>query len=321
MEKRELNIKDSAIALIISFVACQLMVLLGQILISVTLSFFDYNTSKITNFLNSPTGCLLASLFQFFAFIGVFIYYLKKTNLKKVCFANKLNLLQTLIFIALDLITMFALNHFISYFCLTLNLFNKPTATFSYELNDAKAYIISLISLAVLPAIGEELLFRGIIFNGLKQKGTLFAVIVSSLFFSLFHFNLSQLFYPFFFVLLLGFVYSKTKNITVTILIHFINNAVNLSIQYFSKSNLFKPSIINLILMIIGAIVFIAILAYLFITSYKQQKQINTFTEENNNQINKSNTSQTKKVLVTTNDKIVFWAPIIFMIFMYIIIV
>lgn len=312
MEKRTLNLKDSVIALIISFVACQLMVLFGTILISTILSVFKQNNQHILDFLNGPVGYFLTSLFQFSAFVGVFIYYSRKTTVNKACFSKKINVWQMLIFILLGIVTMFALNQFINYYCLTLNFFDKPSSTFSYKLNGIKSYIFSIISLAILPAIGEELIFRGIIFNGLKQKNTLFAVIVSSLFFSLFHFNLSQLFYPFFFGLLLGFVYNKTKNIFATMIIHFINNSVNLTIQYFSNTSIFKPSTLNLILMIIGAIVFIAILSYFFISSYKDEK-----SNYNDTQVL---AKHSEKSLKTAQDKIIFFTPLIFMIILYIII-
>ena len=49
--------------------------------------------------------------------------------------------------------------------------------TLSYELT-TKNYFISLISLVIAPAICEELLFRGIIFSGLKSYGKSFYFIL-----------------------------------------------------------------------------------------------------------------------------------------------
>lgn len=317
MEKRSLNLKDSAIALILAFIASQMLIIMGELIISAILATFNYSSLQIINFFNSASGYLCTSLFQLFAFTGVYFYYCKKTNLKQKSFAQKLNLKQTVIFITLGLITCFALTNFINYYCLTLNLFNKPSATFSYKLDDISDYLISLISLAVIPAIGEELIFRGVIFNSLRQKGTLFAVIISSLFFTLFHFNISQLFYPFLFGLILGFMYSKTNNLITTILIHFINNAINISIQYFLGTTLFKPTTLNLIIMIIGVIIFIGILAYMFYLSYKQETIENNTKEGEEQKKVLQNKSKTFKNLFT-RDNILFWAPIIFMIFIYI---
>lgn len=319
MKKRTLNLKDSSIALLLAFVTSQLLIILGEYIISAILSICDYNKTQIVDFFSSPVGYLCTSIFQLTAFVGVFLYYCKKTTLKSESFSNKLNIKQTLIFILIGIVTSFALTQFINYYCLTLNLFNKPTAIFSYELDSISSYLISLVSLAIIPAIGEELIFRGVIFNGLKQKGTLFAVIVSSLFFTLFHFNLSQLFYPFLFGLVLGFIYGRTKNIIVPILIHFTNNALNITIQYIFGSSIFKPSILNLIFMIVGTIIYIGIIAYLFFSNYKQEKTEKESLEKDN-ETNQQKKSLTFKNLFT-HDNIVFLLPIVFMIFIYIIIV
>lgn len=312
MEKRTLDLKDSAIALLVAFIMSQLFIILGEFIVSSILALSKYDQTQITNFFNSAIGYLITSIFQFCAFVLVFIYYTKKTTLKSECFSKKLNVKQVLLFILVGIVTSFALTNFINYYCLTLNIFNKPSALFSYELNSVASYLISLFSLALLPAIGEELIFRGIIFNGLQKKGALFAVIVSSLFFTLFHFNLSQLFYPFLFGIVLGFVFNKTNNLLVTMLIHFCNNALNLTIQYLFSSTTFKPNTLNLIIMIVGIIIYIGIIAYLFYSSYKQEKDKKENTTEKVKQ-EKSN--------FFSKDSLIFWAPIIFLVFLYIIII
>jgi len=314
MKKRTLELKDSAIALLIAFLSSQLFIIIGELVCSAILATIDYSQTQINNFFNSATGYLITSIFQFMAFVLVFIYYSRRTTLKSDCFSNKINSKQSIIFIVLGIITSFALTNFINYYCLTLNLFNNPSAIFSYELNSVKNYLISLISLAIIPAIGEELIFRGIIFNSLKKKGTLFAVIVSGLFFTLFHFNLSQLFYPFLFGILLGFIFAKTKNIIVPMMIHFFNNALNVSIQYFSGSSIFKPTTLNLIFMILGVIIYIGILAYFFYINYKQESSTNNTQEKEN-----TNKIATKSKNLLNRDNIIFWSIIVFMIFLYII--
>ena len=309
MEKRTLTLKDSAIALLIAFLISQLFVIIGELIISAILATINYTQSQINAFFNTAFGYMLSAILQLSAFVSVFIYYCKKTSLKKDCFEKKINAKHAIIFIIIGIITSFALTNFINYYSLVLNLFNKPTTLFPYEINNIKNYLLSIVSLAIFPAIGEELIFRGIIFNGLKQKGTLFAIIVSSLFFTLFHFNLSQLFYPFLFGLILGFVYSKTKNLSIPIIIHFVNNALNISIQYFSKSESFQPNTLNLIFMILGVFIYIAIISYFFISNYKQEKQTNNSQNKNNS------------IKMLRKDMLSFWLPIVFMVFLYIILI
>lgn len=321
MGKRSLNLKDTSIAFLLAFISSQLMVIFGKLIVSSILAIFSFSSTEISTFFKGDIGYLVTSLFQFLGFICVFVYYTHKTTLKKQCFASKVKPLTALIFIMLGIVSMFALTTFINYYCLTLNLFNKPTATFSYELDNLKTYLISLISLALLPAIGEELIFRGIILNSLKTKSKLFAVIVSSLLFTLIHFNLSQLFYPFLFGILLAFACLKSKNIVLPMLIHFINNAINLTIQYLSNNGTFKPSTLNLIFMIVGAILFLGLLAYLFIISYKEDKLTEQAENKESPQTKPSISENKQPYSFTTlikSEKFLFYAPIIFMIFIYI---
>lgn len=314
MEKRTLKLKDASIILLLAFLVTQLTVLLGKTIFSAILAIFNYSGSKISNFFAGPWGSLVLNIFQFIAFAGLFVYYYKKVSLKQHCFENKLCTKHTIIYILLGLVSMFCLSYFVNYFCLILNLFNKPSAVFSYAIDSPGVLIITLFSSALLPAVGEELIFRGLIFNGLKEKNTLFAVIVSSLFFALFHFNPSQLLYPFLFGLLLAFAYSKTKNIFVPILIHFINNLTNIILQYFNLT-IFKPSTLNIALMAVGTIIFIAILAYMFISNYKQEsKQV--YIKESKEKQKITNFSMFLK-----SDAFLFYAPIAFMVFLYIILI
>ncbi|MBO5910403.1 MAG: CPBP family intramembrane metalloprotease, partial [Clostridia bacterium] len=88
---------------------------------------------------------------------------------------------------------------------------------------------------------------------------------LSSIMFSIFHFSPSQLIYPICFGLILSIVYLRTNNILFPMLLHFINNALSLSIQYFSNSTgAFSHSASTLIYAIITFVVWILIMIRLF---------------------------------------------------------
>ena len=84
--------------------------------------------------------------------------------------------------------------------------------------------IILLLSIAVTPAIFEELFFRQGIINLCEKHGKLFAVLLSALLFGLIHMNMAQFLFAFIMGLILGTIYIYTKDIRITMLIHFINN-------------------------------------------------------------------------------------------------
>ena len=106
-------------------------------------------------------------------------------------------------------------------------LFEKigKTATVTVPaLDEAKDYVLCLITLCILPSIGEELVFRKIFCDGFSAYGGRIAVAMSGVLFGLSHLNLAQTVHQVFLGCLLAYLYMKTSNITLTVLIHFINN-------------------------------------------------------------------------------------------------
>ncbi len=98
-------------------------------------------------------------------------------------------------------------------------------------------WIGTFFKVAVIAPIVEELIFRGLIFNGFRKNYNGFvAVFMSALLFSLFHLNPWQMSATFVLGLLLGWLMLRTNNIFVAILGHSINNAwVLLTITYWQE--------------------------------------------------------------------------------------
>lgn len=57
--------------------------------------------------------------------------------------------------------------------------------------------VLAWITMALLPAVSEELLFRGAVFGSFRRYGSVPAILVSAAMFSLFHGNLQQMSYTF----------------------------------------------------------------------------------------------------------------------------
>ena len=87
-----------------------------------------------------------------------------------------------------------------------------------------------LIALAVLPAVTEEFIFRGILMQEYRAAGCsrTCAVMLSSLLFALIHFNIAQLPVYFFGGVVFGFVMTVADSLTAAVLVHFLNNAFSL---------------------------------------------------------------------------------------------
>lgn len=95
-------------------------------------------------------------------------------------------------------------------------------------------FFLQIFLVAVLPAICEEFLHRGILLQGIKHIGFKKAIVISSLLFALIHFNVQQVFYAFVIGLILGFVAVVSKNIYPAMIIHFVNNAVATYLEFAS---------------------------------------------------------------------------------------
>lgn len=83
----------------------------------------------------------------------------------------------------------------------------------------------AFFKVSILAPVIEELIFRGIIFQGLRKNYSKFtAIFMSALLFALFHLNPWQFPATFVLGLLLGWLMLRTNNILLAILGHFLNN-------------------------------------------------------------------------------------------------
>jgi len=95
-------------------------------------------------------------------------------------------------------------------------------------MNSPTDFLLKLLIIALLPAIGEELFFRAIIQNELLssigKKDV--AIILTAIIFSAFHLQFDGFLPRFFLGLILGYVYYWSGSIWVSISLHFINNGM-----------------------------------------------------------------------------------------------
>lgn len=95
---------------------------------------------------------------------------------------------------------------------------------------------ILLLVMALLPAVGEELLFRGFFYSSIKEKcRPLIAMLIVSGVFGLYHMSLIKFFTTALLGLLLVWVVHRTGSIFCCTLIHFLNNAVAVIIEKYPE--------------------------------------------------------------------------------------
>lgn len=95
-------------------------------------------------------------------------------------------------------------------------------------------FIIGFIVIAIIPAIGEELIFRGILQNKLEVyfKNAHLAILVSSILFSGFHLQFYGFIPRLLLGILFGYLYYWSRSLWYPILAHLINNGLTLIMIY-----------------------------------------------------------------------------------------
>ena len=97
----------------------------------------------------------------------------------------------------------------------------------------------ALVTVALLPAIVEELFFRAslqkILVNWFGKPH--WAIVVTAIIFSAFHFSYFGFLSRMSLGIVLGFIYYFSKSIWLPMLMHFINNAIGVSTLYFVRAD------------------------------------------------------------------------------------
>lgn len=136
-----------------------------------------------------------------------------------------------------------------------------------FVLNNVFDLIIFVITLAVLPAIFEELFFRGLLLDSLNGQGFIKKVLTVSICFALYHCSIAQLFYQFLFGVFLCILKEQTKSTIPCIITHFVNNFVILLLTYLKVEIDFT----NLIIIAIGLIFLAVFVIYCVLPCIKQK--------------------------------------------------
>ena len=91
---------------------------------------------------------------------------------------------------------------------------------------------VSVFMTVILAPLGEELLFRGAVYGVLSRYSQGMAIIVSALAFGAAHRNPPQVIIACVLGAFVALAYAKTGSIAPCVVIHMVNNAVSLAVQY-----------------------------------------------------------------------------------------
>ncbi|MCR2045273.1 type II CAAX endopeptidase family protein [Anaerosalibacter massiliensis] len=178
------------------------------------------------------TGLLITQ--YIIIFLPTVLYLkVKGYSLKKVLKLNKISIKQIAL-VPLIVIFAYPVGAFLNYiFILLLSSFIeiKPLPIPIPE--SSPEFILGLIVISLSPGICEEILFRGMIMSSYDKLGKKKAIIISSILFGVYHFNLQNLLGPIFLGIVFGLIVYKTDSIYSSMIGHGFNNAIALAIGYF----------------------------------------------------------------------------------------
>ncbi|HEY8423789.1 MAG TPA: CPBP family intramembrane glutamic endopeptidase [Clostridia bacterium] len=115
----------------------------------------------------------------------------------------------------------------------------------------------AILLFCIIPALFEELIFRGIVLQGLASRFKPFsAILLSALAFSLTHMSPAQTVHQFLLGVALGYAVLATKSIWSGVLIHFFNNLYALILTILPSGVFNFPFLDNTIFIYAGGIIF-----------------------------------------------------------------
>lgn len=245
--------------LLILFVLCGLLI--GQFFgLALAMLLFDFELSSLQNVMVDPEdypelrvpmyiiqGCTTAFAFILAPLLFMNIWVKRSAS---IFFLN--HSISSFIFIITFFIVisfMFVNSLFVEWNAqLTLPEFMKPFEDWAFEkeqqaklltefltdFENFSQFLIALLVIAVIPAVGEELLFRGLIQNQMHgiTKNHHLAIWITGFLFSAIHLQFYGLIPRMFLGALFGYMYYWSGNLLIPIVAHFINNAFTLTMLY-----------------------------------------------------------------------------------------
>lgn len=101
--------------------------------------------------------------------------------------------------------------------------------------DSAPGFILMVLHTALLPALIEELAFRGVVLQSLRKYGDGFAIGCSAFLFGLMHANMTQVPFAVIAGLALGYVTVVTGSLKTGMIVHFLNNFISVLLSVLQK--------------------------------------------------------------------------------------
>lgn len=228
-QERMINRKESSKkGLIIGFSVILLIIL--QVVSGLILSVFIEPISQKITFISRDNiylvlMCVIFALSVYLPYLLLKAYIPKEKKQEKTKQEKKESIIKCVKYIVLSIPIMSVIQMICSFAVEKIGLGSDVTDALGlFNYSGKLASVLIFVQIAILPAIFEELFIRKGVMEILKNKGAIFATIVSSIVFATIHLNISQFMFAFLVGILFGIVRTKTGKMYPTMILHLINN-------------------------------------------------------------------------------------------------
>ncbi len=259
------------------FITTILVYFIFSMVVSVVLSGYLKEGEDLTKFSSYAWYVVLSyGAFPISFLLTIFAFNFKDKTTLGFTFKNSwFNVKYLPLLILLSLGMVFGLSGLNGYFIQFLSdKFGYVAPEMSLPKKDFWGVSASIIFIAILPSICEELLFRKIILKTMDNCPNWFTIISGGLLFALFHFNPAQTPYQFVFGCIFVLVAKITGSVYATMIMHFINNLTIILIYYSGWS-----AVVPLAVMILAILLVFACVAILIYKLIKNKKEKGLLTE------------------------------------------
>jgi len=283
LTKKHFDVMDGGVALVI-FIALQYVFYF-------MLSFFPGILSNYVAYV--VLSILLESTFALAAILIALAR--KKPILEATTLSKKVNWAIIGFCAIISLASIILFSDLSNAFSCTLEIAGFTSVLSDVAITNVGTYLISIVAVCAVPAFCEELLFRGVVLNSFRGVSKWLGIFVSGFTFMLMHGNPDQTIHQLLLGIVLAYIVWETKNLWVSIIIHFFNNFIAITLSFAlnmmggasagSSGESTPISVQNLILMwILGlAMAAVGIVLIIWLTKYikKQSEKANRAPAEN----------------------------------------
>ena len=260
---RTLYVYDGAANFIVAFILQMILQLLFSLIVMSIMT-----VDERSAFTNTAVYVIILTVINEVGFLITPASYSKvlgQNFYKDMGFNKKINVLQIGLLILIAIATICA---FLPIASAVANLFLKAGFKSNLQtisMQTPSDLVVGVFILSLLPAVTEEILFRGMIARSFTRKNYVFAVFMGGFMFAIMHGTPVQFVHQFFLGIVCCVVYFASGSIYASMVVHFTNNLVSILGTYAMNKTAFVIPLYGQIIMAVVGLVTLPILLYVFI--------------------------------------------------------